>query len=71
MASRSATAQIARDIHQGPEERTRGGLEAWLEQIRYFARVCYTVAKMGISYIQVQERQLENFAPVVARLSGK
>jgi probable F420-dependent oxidoreductase len=27
--------------------------------------------RLGISYIQVQERQLENFAPVVARLSGK
>jgi len=26
---------------------------------------------LGISYIQVQERQLENFAPVVARLNGK
>lgn len=26
---------------------------------------------LGISYIQVQERQLENFAPVVARLHGK
>jgi probable F420-dependent oxidoreductase len=25
----------------------------------------------GISYFQVQERQLENFAPVVARLNGK
>lgn len=25
----------------------------------------------GISYIQVQERQFENFAPVVARLSGR
>ncbi len=27
-------------------------------------------ARLGISYIQVQERQFENFAPVVARLSG-
>ena len=27
--------------------------------------------RLGISYIQVQERQLENFAPVVARLNGK
>jgi probable F420-dependent oxidoreductase len=27
--------------------------------------------QLGISYIQVQERQLENFAPIVARLSGK
>jgi probable F420-dependent oxidoreductase len=27
--------------------------------------------QLGISYIQVQERQLENFAPVVARLAGK
>jgi hypothetical protein len=27
--------------------------------------------RLGISYIQVQERQLENFAPVVARLHGK
>ena len=27
-------------------------------------------ARLGISYLQVQERQLENFAPVVARLSG-
>jgi probable F420-dependent oxidoreductase len=26
--------------------------------------------QLGISYIQVQERQLENFAPVVARLAG-
>ena len=26
---------------------------------------------LGISYIQVQERQLENFVPVVAQLSGK
>ncbi len=26
---------------------------------------------LGISYIQIQERQLENFAPVVARLNGK
>src|SRR5258706_4037759 len=26
---------------------------------------------LGISYIQVQERQLENFAPVTARLNGK
>jgi probable F420-dependent oxidoreductase len=26
---------------------------------------------LAISYIQVQERQLENFAPVVARLNGK
>jgi probable F420-dependent oxidoreductase len=26
---------------------------------------------LGISYIQVQERQRENFAPVVARLNGK
>ena len=27
--------------------------------------------RLGISYIQIQERQLENFAPVVARLHGK
>lgn len=27
--------------------------------------------RLGISYLQVQERQLENFAPVVARLHGK
>ncbi len=27
--------------------------------------------RLGISYIQVQEGQVENFAPVVARLSGK
>lgn len=27
--------------------------------------------RLGISYFQVQERQLENFAPVVARLHGK
>ncbi|HLV98150.1 MAG TPA: TIGR03621 family F420-dependent LLM class oxidoreductase [Ktedonobacterales bacterium] len=27
--------------------------------------------RLGVSYIQIQERQLENFAPVVARLSGK
>ncbi len=27
--------------------------------------------RLGISYIQVQERQLENFAPVVARLNGR
>ncbi|MEO8973120.1 MAG: TIGR03621 family F420-dependent LLM class oxidoreductase [Ktedonobacteraceae bacterium] len=27
--------------------------------------------QFGISYIQLQERQLENFAPVVARLHGK
>lgn len=27
--------------------------------------------QLGISYIQVQERTFENFAPVVARLSGK
>jgi hypothetical protein len=27
--------------------------------------------RLGISYIQVQDRQLENFAPVVARLHGK
>ncbi|MBV9256413.1 MAG: TIGR03621 family F420-dependent LLM class oxidoreductase [Ktedonobacteraceae bacterium] len=27
--------------------------------------------RLGISYIQVQEGQIENFAPVVARLSGK
>jgi hypothetical protein len=27
--------------------------------------------RLGISYIQVQDRQLENFAPVVAQLSGK
>ncbi len=27
--------------------------------------------RLGISYIQIQERQLENFAPVVARLNGK
>ena len=26
---------------------------------------------LGISYLQLQERQLENFAPVVARLNGK
>ena len=26
---------------------------------------------LGISYLQIQERQLENFAPVVARLNGK
>ena len=26
---------------------------------------------LGVSYIQIQERQLENFAPVVARLHGK
>jgi probable F420-dependent oxidoreductase len=26
---------------------------------------------LGISYIQIQERQLENFAPVIARLHGK
>jgi probable F420-dependent oxidoreductase len=26
---------------------------------------------LGISYIQIQERQLENFTPVVARLNGK
>lgn len=26
---------------------------------------------LGISYIQIQERQLENFAPVVAQLQGK
>jgi len=28
-------------------------------------------ARLGVSYIQVQERQFENFAPVVARLNGK
>ncbi len=28
-------------------------------------------AQLGISYIQIQEGQVENFAPVVARLSGK
>jgi probable F420-dependent oxidoreductase len=28
-------------------------------------------ARLGISYIQIQERQLENFAPIVAHLSGK
>ena len=27
--------------------------------------------RLGVSYIQVQERQLENFAPVVVRLNGK
>ena len=27
--------------------------------------------RLGISYIQIQEGQVENFAPVVARLSGK
>jgi hypothetical protein len=27
--------------------------------------------QLGISYIQVQQGQVENFAPVVARLSGK
>ena len=27
--------------------------------------------RLGISYIQIQERQFENFAPVVARLNGK
>lgn len=27
--------------------------------------------RLGISYFQIQERQLENFAPVVARLHGK
>ena len=27
--------------------------------------------RLGISYIQIQERQLENFAPVVAQLNGK
>jgi len=27
--------------------------------------------RLGISYIQIQERQLENFAPVVARLNDK
>lgn len=27
--------------------------------------------RLGISYIQIQERQLENFAPVLARLNGK
>jgi probable F420-dependent oxidoreductase len=27
-------------------------------------------ARLGISYLQVQERQLENFTPVVARLNG-
>lgn len=27
--------------------------------------------RLGISYIQIQERQMENFAPVVARLNGK
>jgi probable F420-dependent oxidoreductase len=26
---------------------------------------------LGVSYIQIQERQFENFAPVVARLNGK
>src|SRR5258706_2598183 len=36
--------------------------------------VAYLLEKrehFGISYFQVQERQLENFAPVVARLNGK
>lgn len=28
-------------------------------------------ARLGISYLQIQERQMENFAPVVARLNGK
>ena len=27
--------------------------------------------QLGISYIQIQERQFENFAPVAARLYGK
>ncbi|HLI68787.1 MAG TPA: TIGR03621 family F420-dependent LLM class oxidoreductase [Ktedonobacteraceae bacterium] len=27
--------------------------------------------RLGISYIQIQERQMENFAPVLARLNGK
>jgi hypothetical protein len=27
--------------------------------------------RLGISYIQVQERQQENFAPVIAQLNGK
>lgn len=27
--------------------------------------------RLGISYIQIQERQLENFAPVTARLNGR
>jgi probable F420-dependent oxidoreductase len=27
--------------------------------------------RLGISYLQIQERQLENFAPVVAQLGGK
>ncbi len=27
--------------------------------------------RLGISYIQIQERQLENFTPVLARLNGK
>lgn len=26
---------------------------------------------LGISYIQIQERQLENFTPVLAHLNGK
>jgi hypothetical protein len=27
--------------------------------------------RLGISYIHIQERQLENFLPVLARLNGK
>ena len=27
--------------------------------------------RLGVSYFQIQERQLENFAPVVARLNDK
>ena len=27
--------------------------------------------KFGVSYIQIQERQLENFVPVLAQLNGK
>src|SRR5262249_18475729 len=27
--------------------------------------------RLGVSYIQIQERQIENFTPVLARLNGK
>jgi probable F420-dependent oxidoreductase len=38
------------------------------QAVAYLLELC---EHLGISYIQVQERQLENFAPVVARLHGK
>ncbi len=51
-----------------------GGISVQSRPLTIEETVAYLVEQrehQGISYIQVQERQLENFAPVVALLNGK